>query len=117
MNILIAVFGFLTAALIPTVVGSIICGAVTLGLTIMRIDYNAIYTGDHNADNSFDFWGEAKVYNAYSNYMVFDTPRYQWLATPLGVYAVVDKATGRNNWGKGDVTYSYGGGGGRARAN
>lgn len=115
INAAIVIFAFLTVVLLATVIGAVLCAVVALTLGMIKVDYNAMYGADHNADNSFDMWSEATFYQTYCTFMVIDTPRYQWLATMVGAYIMVDKTTGKSSWGNGSNMH-HGGGGCRAYA-
>ena len=67
---------------------SVLVGWIT---TVTAINYDAIYSADHNPDKSFDFWTYMVVQCTFWDFDYVWTPYHCWFCTLVGAYIVTSQ--------------------------
>jgi len=75
----------IVAALLPTVVGAVICGIYMWAMFIICEDYKYVYDTDKNGDASFDITAELALFRAW---LYCRTPYHLWVVTQAGAWIV-----------------------------
>jgi hypothetical protein len=75
---------------------SVVTGGLAIGISIMvgwittatAINYDAIYSNDHNPDKSLDLWTYMTIWFAFWDFDYIWTPYHCWECTLVGAYIV-----------------------------
>lgn len=86
INVAIGLFVLLSALLLLSIIGPVVTACITFAILILKVDYEALYNGDRNSDNSFDTWFEISYNEMYSVYKFMRTPHYLWFVSAVGAY-------------------------------
>jgi hypothetical protein len=112
LDVAVALLTTITAILVATIIGTtgaIVLACMSFFTLMIQVDYDTMYSADHNPDNSFDMWFDIYLWTYYyisSGWYIVRTPRYKWCASLLGAYIIETKPP--------DFIPRKGGGGGKA---